>query len=194
MSPLTASLIIVASAGALFLASCVFVLRWIFLKTNRGTDGRLAVLSVGSFACCLIVCLLVSDFFGNFIAAIFASSVLLLSIAIGLVLFRAWKRMDLKATAETERLRELLAVRQTSSPSLAEQCAYVARALDLTRREEEILELLIKGMKQQEVADELFVSANTIKTHTRNLYRKMGVKTKESLVEKAASLGIKSTS
>ncbi|MFH2046892.1 MAG: LuxR C-terminal-related transcriptional regulator [Pseudomonadota bacterium] len=48
----------------------------------------------------------------------------------------------------------------------------------LTERELEILELLADGHKNREIADMSFISINTVKTHTQNLYKKLGVKSR----------------
>ncbi|HEY4206149.1 MAG TPA: LuxR C-terminal-related transcriptional regulator, partial [Puia sp.] len=48
--------------------------------------------------------------------------------------------------------------------------------LDLSKRELEVLELMAHGLSNQEIAERLFVSLNTIKTHTSNLFEKMEVK------------------
>ena len=51
----------------------------------------------------------------------------------------------------------------------------------LTAREREILELVLLNKKRKEIADELFLSENTIKTYTRTLYGKLGVSSREEL-------------
>lgn len=48
----------------------------------------------------------------------------------------------------------------------------------LTKRENEILQLLAKGMNRNEIAAELFISDETVKMHTKNLYRKLKAKNK----------------
>lgn len=52
---------------------------------------------------------------------------------------------------------------------------------ELTRREEELARLLLKGAGNREVADELAVSLSTVKTHARNLYRKLGIHSRDEL-------------
>ncbi|HEX7136078.1 MAG TPA: response regulator transcription factor [Iamia sp.] len=49
---------------------------------------------------------------------------------------------------------------------------------DLRPRELDVLVRLADGMTSQEIGDDLFLSINTVKTHTRNLYRKLGVRTR----------------
>lgn len=46
----------------------------------------------------------------------------------------------------------------------------------LTQREQDILLLIRLGKTNAEIAQELEVSVNTIKTHTKNLFRKLGVR------------------
>lgn len=49
----------------------------------------------------------------------------------------------------------------------------------LGTQEEKVLNLLIQGLSNQEIADELFVSINTIRNHVANIYKKTGMKKKE---------------
>ncbi|MBE6870565.1 MAG: hypothetical protein E7491_01265 [Ruminococcaceae bacterium] len=51
----------------------------------------------------------------------------------------------------------------------------------LAAREREILELVLQNKKRKEIADELCLSENTIKTYTRTLYGKLGVNSREEL-------------
>lgn len=48
----------------------------------------------------------------------------------------------------------------------------------LTERESEVLAHITQGRRTAEIADALYLSVNSIKTHTRNLFRKIGVKTR----------------
>lgn len=63
-------------------------------------------------------------------------------------------------------------------------------SLNLSPRETEVLELLATGMSNAEIAAELFVSLNTVKTHTSKLYEKLEVKRRTQAVEKARQMGI----
>jgi len=56
---------------------------------------------------------------------------------------------------------------------------------DLTDREVEVLTLLAKGKSYRSIGEELFISANTIKFHIRNIYDKLQVKSKEDAISKA---------
>ncbi|MBI3141599.1 MAG: response regulator transcription factor [Bacteroidetes bacterium] len=56
----------------------------------------------------------------------------------------------------------------------------------LTEREIEIIKLTAKDMSIQEIADALFLSANTVKTHRRNIQVKLNLKTSLGIVKYAA--------
>jgi LuxR family transcriptional regulator, maltose regulon positive regulatory protein len=60
-------------------------------------------------------------------------------------------------------------------------------ALDatLTRQERAVLRLLPSSLAAREIAGELCLSVNTVKTHTRSLYRKLGVQTRHAAIEEA---------
>ena len=53
-----------------------------------------------------------------------------------------------------------------------------------TEREKEIFELMIQNKSNQEISDELFISIGTVKTHIHNIYNKVDVKKKSSLMMK----------
>src|SRR5215472_6742885 len=60
----------------------------------------------------------------------------------------------------------------------------------LTEREEAVLRLLRSTLSLREIGQELFLSTNTIKTHTRAIYRKLGVTTRSEAVERAYEAGL----
>jgi LuxR family maltose regulon positive regulatory protein len=61
---------------------------------------------------------------------------------------------------------------------------------ELTAREAAVLQLLPTRLTLREIADDLFVSHNTVKTHARTLYRKLGVSTRDEAVAAARSGGL----
>lgn len=61
-------------------------------------------------------------------------------------------------------------------------------ALGLSKRELEVLQGMAEGLSNQEIADRLFVSLNTIKTHNSRLFEKLDVKRRTQAVEKAKRL------
>ena len=62
--------------------------------------------------------------------------------------------------------------------------------LGLSTRELEVLQLMSEGLSNQEIAGRLFVSLNTVKTHSSNLFEKMDVKRRTQAVDKAKKLNI----
>lgn len=59
---------------------------------------------------------------------------------------------------------------------------------DLSRREQEILEQLSKGYRYKEIADKLFVSIETVRTHIRNIYEKLHVNNRAEALKKTGFL------
>jgi two-component system, NarL family, response regulator LiaR len=64
------------------------------------------------------------------------------------------------------------------------------KQLGISRREFEVLELIASGLSNQEIADKLFVSLNTIKTHSSNLFVKLDVKRRTQAIQRAKELGL----
>lgn len=62
--------------------------------------------------------------------------------------------------------------------------------LGLTQREMDVLNLMALGMSNHEIADKLCVSIPTVKSHSSNLYEKLGVKRRTQAVIQAKSLKI----
>ena len=62
--------------------------------------------------------------------------------------------------------------------------------LELSKRELEILGLLAQGHSNQEIAEKLFISLSTVKTHIQNLFEKLEVKRRIQAVEKAKRLNL----
>jgi ATP/maltotriose-dependent transcriptional regulator MalT len=60
----------------------------------------------------------------------------------------------------------------------------------LTQREQVILELIATGLSRKEIATHLYVSLNTVKTHTQNLYNKLQVHSRTQAVAQAKQLGL----
>ena len=82
--------------------------------------------------------------------------------------------------AQTEKLLRLHAARDP------DHAAY----WELSQRELEVLRLLPSRLSQREIAAELYVSFNTIRTHTRVIFRKLGVSSRAEAVARARELGL----
>jgi LuxR family transcriptional regulator, maltose regulon positive regulatory protein len=66
----------------------------------------------------------------------------------------------------------------------------VADGTELTKRESEILRLLPTRLSQREIGRRLFVSYNTVHSHIRSIYRKLGVSSRIDAVERAREQGL----
>lgn len=64
---------------------------------------------------------------------------------------------------------------------IKEENKFEKKVNTLTEREIEIYNLLIKGKKNHEIAEELYITDNTLKTHLRNIYKKLNVAGKKEL-------------
>src|SRR5690606_13915827 len=62
--------------------------------------------------------------------------------------------------------------------------------LNLSSREFEVLQLLAKGQSNNDIAENLYLSTSTVKTHLYNVYSKMEVKSRTQAMEKAKRLKI----
>ena len=60
----------------------------------------------------------------------------------------------------------------------------------LSKRELEVLTLIAKGLSNKEIAEALFLSTNTVKTHSSNIFAKLEVKRRTQAVQKALELGL----
>ena len=59
---------------------------------------------------------------------------------------------------------------------------------ELSERELGVLRLLASDLTQREIGNELFLSLNTVKSHTRSIFRKLGVSGREQAVARAREL------
>ena len=62
------------------------------------------------------------------------------------------------------------------------------KKVGISDREYEVLTLMAKGLSNQEIADKLFVSLPTVKTHSSNLYGKLDVQRRTQAIQKARNL------
>ena len=63
-----------------------------------------------------------------------------------------------------------------------ERIREVAEQYNLTKRERELVELIYQGKSNKEIAEELFLSESTVKTHIYNIFRKMDVKNRIEVI------------
>lgn len=85
-----------------------------------------------------------------------------------------WRSCRIKET-ETEPLYE---------DSIEKKLESIAAATGLTDREKQIAMLIYEGKTNDEIGEELFLSINTVKVHTSNLYKKLGVNNRIAAIKK----------
>ncbi len=64
------------------------------------------------------------------------------------------------------------------------------KELGITPREHEILGLIAEGLSNREIGEKLFVSENTVKTHSSRVFEKLNVNRRVQAVQKGKDLGI----
>ena len=116
------------------------------------------------------------EMYGALIAIIF----LAVGIWVGLRLMRP-------RVVEVEVVREVVEVR-AAGPFVLD--GRKLRELGLTPREHEILGLIAEGLSNREIAERLFVSENTVKTHSSRVFDKLGVSRRTQAVQKGRELGL----
>ena len=90
-----------------------------------------------------------------------------------------WMVQDLEKSILQKRVAMGLDV--TNEDKVALLLTRLPKGESLTQREKEILIALIENKKRREIAEELNISENTVKTHTAHVYDKLGVKGKDEL-------------
>ncbi|MGC3002967.1 response regulator transcription factor, partial [Streptomyces sp. G35A] len=63
-------------------------------------------------------------------------------------------------------------------------------AVELSGRERDVLERLARMMSTEEIAADLYVSVNTVKTHLKSVYRKLAVNRRSDAVRRARDAGL----
>ena len=90
------------------------------------------------------------------------------------------------------RVRDRVVVREIEvpAPSSFVRNAQRLESLGITRRELEILELIASGLSNREIAEKIFVSENTVKTHSRRLFDKLGARRRTQAVQLGKEAGL----
>jgi len=100
----------------------------------------------------------------------------------------------LKREIAPEYIRRLLAAFPVTEPeetNLTKPQVDQSKLIEpLSDREIEVLQFIAKGLTNQEISNKLFLSMHTVKTHTRNIYSKLGAHHRAEAVAKARGFGI----
>ena len=73
-----------------------------------------------------------------------------------------------------------------SRSSLERRCAILGARCGLTAREQEVLELWAHGRSSPYIQETLVISANTVASHTKHIYQKIGVHSRQELLDELA--------
>jgi len=113
------------------------------------------------------------EIYGGLVAALFAG--------LGI-----WLGLKLTKTKETIVVKEVLV--PAEGPFVPDDKK--REDLGITPREFEILELIARGMSNREIAEKLFVSENTVKTHSSRVFDKLGAKRRTQAVQMGKEMGL----
>jgi DNA-binding NarL/FixJ family response regulator len=81
--------------------------------------------------------------------------------------------------------RLLASTRAARPPAVSDQ-----PPVDLTPREREVLTLIGQGLPNRAIAEQLFISEATVKTHINNLFAKAGIRDRADAVRRALAYGL----
>ncbi len=119
-------------------------------------------------------------------------------VAILFATFGIW--LGLRITRSRETIRETVVVKEVlipaQAPALLQRQAPFApdtvrqQTLGITARELEILHLVARGLSNREIAAQLFVSENTVKTHCARAFDKLGAARRTQAVLRGKELGL----
>ena len=121
------------------------------------------------------------ELYGALVAVVFAS-------------FGIW--LGLRITRRRDIIRETVVVREVLVPAEAPALEPFApnaaqqQTLGITARELEILALVARGLSNREIATQLFVSENTVKTHCARAFDKLGAARRTQAVQRGKELGL----
>ena len=119
-------------------------------------------------------------------------------VAILFATFGIWLGLRITRTRETgrETIRETVVVKEVLVPAEVRALEPFApntahqRTLGITARELEILALVARGFSNREIATQLFVSENTVKTHCARAFDKLGAARRTQAVLRGKELGL----
>lgn len=180
---------IVAGAAGVWALCVKNAVRCLLARRDDPVAVKLALLSAGLFAALVMGAVMLTDAAGLTPTCAWAACLLLAAVLADAFAKPRWEE------AERERLENLTSMRAAVEAlraraeagqvaTLEESCAKAARRFDLTRREEEVLGLLVEGLSYADIEERLHLSHSTVKSHVRNLYRKLGVNRREQLLDK----------
>ncbi len=105
----------------------------------------------------------------------------------GILAYSLWER-DFRESRSEARSEPKSSIERTSAGRVENDAPVEWMNESLSERELEVLTLLASGKSNREIAKDLFVALGTVKTHTNNIYRKLGAKNRAEALAKARAL------
>jgi DNA-binding CsgD family transcriptional regulator len=117
--------------------------------------------------------------FAEMIAGLPANIVYFIVACVFLLLLNSFSRT-------TSSLRREIAVeeRHIETTSFDEQCLEIGKRFRLTEREIEVMQFLCSGRSKKQIAGKLYLSEDTVRYHTKQIYRKLNVHSKQQLLDR----------
>lgn len=135
-----------------------------------------------------LVLLLLKILEANFIVYNYRLDFFIGSIAIVFTVLGVWLALKLvKPRVETHIIEKEIYIENPENIEINEK---EILNLGISKRELDVLNLMAKGLSNEEIADKLFISLNTVKTHSSNIFLKLDVKRRTQAVDKAKRLKI----
>ena len=97
---------------------------------------------------------------------------------------------DCSTDEVTSLVRQVVGADTLLSPAVAASMLDEMRRLDVTKREEEVLQLIADGCSTPEVAERLYISQKTVKNHLASIYQKLDARDRTQAVLQAVRMGI----
>jgi DNA-binding CsgD family transcriptional regulator len=110
-------------------------------------------------------------------------------VAILFAAFGIWLGLRITRKRETIIVKEVLVPAADPSSPFVPDSAQLQN-LGITARELEILSLVARGLSNREIATQLFVSENTVKTHCAHAFSKLGAARRTQAVQRGKELGL----
>jgi ATP/maltotriose-dependent transcriptional regulator MalT len=125
------------------------------------------------------------ELYGALVAILFAA----FGIRLGLRITR--RRDTIRETVrETVVVKEILVPAEAPAPRAFAPNTAQQQTLGITARELEVLALVARGLSNREIATQLFVSENTVKTHCARAFDKLGAARRTQAVQRGKELGL----
>jgi len=131
------------------------------------------------------------ELYSALVAILFAT----FGIWLGLRITRRRETSSREITRETIVVREVLVPAKSPAPFVPNSVPFAPntsrqQTLGITPRELEILTLIARGFSNREIATQLFVSENTVKTHCARAFDKLGAARRTQAVQRGKELGL----